>query len=88
MCLSVPGRIVELLPAQELRMGKVDFGGVARKVCLEHVPDAQPGDWVLVHVGFALSRLDEEEAQRVFALLRELGQSDEALAAGEPEPPS
>jgi hydrogenase expression/formation protein HypC len=84
VCLSVPGRLVELLPSEELRMGKVDFGGVARKVCLEHVPEAQPGDWVLVHVGFALSRLDEAEAERVFALLRELGEASEVFAAEEP----
>jgi hydrogenase expression/formation protein HypC len=76
--------VVEILPATDVRMGRVDFGGVARKVCLEHVPEAAPGDWVLVHVGFALSRIDEAEAQRVFALLRELGQADEMAE----EPPS
>jgi hydrogenase expression/formation protein HypC len=85
MCLSVPGRLVEILPSADVRMGKVDFGGVARKVCLEYVPEAQAGDWVLVHVGFALSRLDELEAQRVFALLRELG---EASAAPPEEAPA
>jgi hydrogenase expression/formation protein HypC len=53
-------------------MGKVSFAGVARRVCLEYVPEAQPGDYVLVHVGFALSRIDAAEAERVFALLREL----------------
>jgi hydrogenase expression/formation protein HypC len=55
-------------------MGRVKFGGVSRRICLEHVPDAGVGDWVLVHVGFALSRLDEDEAGRVLALLEELGE--------------
>ncbi|MEO8707228.1 MAG: HypC/HybG/HupF family hydrogenase formation chaperone [Kofleriaceae bacterium] len=58
-------------------MGKVDFGGVARKVCLDHVRDVVPGEYVLVHVGFALGKLDEAEALRVFALLEELGQLEE-----------
>ena len=59
---------------------KVDFGGTARRVCLEHVPDAQPGDYLLVHVGFALSRIDEDEARRVFELLAELDQLGELEA--------
>jgi hydrogenase expression/formation protein HypC len=58
-------------------MGRVDFGGVARTVCLEHVPDVVPGEYVLVHVGFALAKLDEQEARRVFELLAELGQLEE-----------
>jgi hydrogenase expression/formation protein HypC len=74
MCLAVPGRILNtFIDAQDVRMGKVDFGGVCRAVCLEHVPLAEVGDWVLVHVGFALTRLDHEEALRVLDLLRELG---------------
>jgi hydrogenase expression/formation protein HypC len=58
-------------------MGKVDFSGVCKRVCLEHVPDVQVGDYVLVHVGFALSRIDEEEAVRVFEFLERLNQTDE-----------
>ena len=77
MCLGVPGKIVSVDDDDGIRMGKVDFGGVARRVCLEHVADAVPGDYVLVHVGFALSRLDEAEAHKVFELLRELGQLEE-----------
>ncbi|MBI3890466.1 MAG: HypC/HybG/HupF family hydrogenase formation chaperone [Candidatus Wallbacteria bacterium] len=73
MCLGIPGRVIEVGRERDLLMGKVDFGGVARKVCLEHVPDAVPGDYVIVHVGFALSKLDEQEARRVFALLEEMG---------------
>ena len=58
-------------------MGKVDFGGVVRRVCLEHVPEIAVGDYALVHVGFALTRLDEEEARQVFTLLEEMGQLGE-----------
>jgi hydrogenase expression/formation protein HypC len=58
-------------------MGKIDFSGVSKRVCLEHVPDVQPGDYVLVHVGFALSRIDESEARRVFEFLSEMNQLDE-----------
>ncbi len=80
MCLGVPGKIVELVPSDDVRMGRVDFGGVSRRVCLEHVPDAVPGDYVLVHVGFALSRIDEAEARRVFELLEKLRQLEELEA--------
>jgi hydrogenase expression/formation protein HypC len=76
MCLAVPGRLLEVERVDDVLMGKVDFGGAARRVCLEHVPDAQPGDYVLVHVGFALSRIDSEEAQRVFEFLRSIDQVD------------
>ena len=77
MCLGVPGRVVDVSDEDGVRMGRVDFGGVARKVCLEHVPDVVPGEYVLVHVGFALSKLDELEARRVFDLLEELGQLED-----------
>jgi hydrogenase expression/formation protein HypC len=77
MCLSVPGRVVETYREHGVLMGKVDFGGVRKSACLEHVPDTVPGEYVLVHVGFALSKLDEAEAHRVFALLEELGQLSE-----------
>jgi hydrogenase expression/formation protein HypC len=81
MCLGVPGRVVELYREHDVLMAKIDFGGVCKRACLEHVADARPGDYVLVHVGFALSKLDEAEARRVFALLRELGQLDEVREA-------
>jgi hydrogenase expression/formation protein HypC len=77
VCLGVPGRVVDVADEDGVRMGRVDFGGVARKVCLAHVPDVQPGEYVLVHVGFALTRLDEAEARRVFELLAELGQLED-----------
>ena len=76
-CLAIPGRLIERAEENGLRMGKVDFGGTRKTVCLEHVPDARLGDYVLVHVGFALARIDEAEAQRVFEVLRELDQLGE-----------
>jgi hydrogenase expression/formation protein HypC len=64
-------------PEHNVLMGKVDFGGVARSVCLEHVPDVEVGQYVLVHVGFALSKIDEAEARRVFEFLESMDQLDE-----------
>jgi len=79
MCLAVPGKIVTLVEEKNLglRRGKVDFGGIRKEVCLDYTPEACLGDYVLVHVGFALTVVDEEEAQRVFEALRELDQLDE-----------
>ena len=73
MCLAVPGKIVTILVEEHLglRRGKVYFGGIRKEVCLDYTPDAQVGDYVMVHVGFALSIVNEEEAQRVFDALRE-----------------
>lgn len=79
MCLGIPGQLTEVYEEQSLRMGKVRFSGVKRAVCLELVPDVKCGDYVLVHVGFALSRIDEAEALRLNELLSEL-----AAAQGEP----
>jgi hydrogenase expression/formation protein HypC len=73
MCLAIPGRIVEVNEDGLMRMGRVDFGGVAREVCLAYVPEAQVGDYVIVHVGFAISQLDEDEAQETIRLLVECG---------------
>jgi hydrogenase expression/formation protein HypC len=77
MCLAIPGRVLDVAADETMPMGRVDFGGVVKRVCLAHVPEVKPGEYVLVHVGFALSRIDEAEAQRVFALLEELGQLSE-----------
>ena len=77
MCLGIPGKVVETYREHDVLMGKVDFSGVCKRVCLEHVAGVRPGEYVLVHVGFALSRLDEAEAGRVFALLEEMNQLDE-----------
>ena len=89
MCLGIPGRVTTTYREHDVLMGKVEFGGIARKVCLEHVPDVEVDDYVLVHVGFALSRIDEDEANRVFEFLRQMNQLDELapldpLAEAEP----
>jgi hydrogenase expression/formation protein HypC len=73
----VPGKVVETYREHDVLMGKVDFGGVSRRVCLEHVPEVRPDEYVLVHVGFALSRIDEDEARRVFEFLEQMDQLDE-----------
>ena len=77
MCLAIPGKVVETYREHDVRMGKVDFGGIFKRVCLEHVPEADIDDYVLVHVGFALSRIDEAEAKRVFEFLGTMDQLDE-----------
>jgi hydrogenase expression/formation protein HypC len=80
MCLGVPGKILEIEPnSLGMAMGKVSFGGIAKEVCLAYVPEAQVGDYVIVHAGFAISRLDEAEAMEVFDLLNQM----EELAATE-----
>ena len=77
MCLGIPGKVVATYREHELLMGKVDFSGVLRRVCLEHVPDVKVGQYVLVHVGFALQSIDETEARRIFEFLKGMNQLDE-----------
>lgn len=79
MCLAVPGKIVTIVKEENLglRRGNVDFGGIRKEVCLDYTPEARVGDYVLVHVGFALTVVDEQEAQRVFEALRQLDQLEE-----------
>ncbi len=72
MCLGIPGKIVEIYSVDGLRMGRVDFGGVVKEACLEYVPEAQVGDYTVIHVGFAISQLTEEDAQETLALLKEI----------------
>jgi len=69
MCLAVPGRVLECLERDGLRFARVDFGGIRKEICLETAPEAGPGDWVLVHVGFALRVLDEAAAREVYEAL-------------------
>jgi hydrogenase expression/formation protein HypC len=69
VCLAVPGRVVEAFDEEGLRLAVVDFGGVRQRVCLETLPDAAPGDWILVHAGFALQRVDVEAAETMRAWL-------------------
>ena len=84
MCLGVPGKITQIYEAASLRMGKVDFGGVTREACLEYVPDAQVGDYTVVHVGFAISMLSEKEAQETLAMLREITDLEAELGPDTP----
>jgi hydrogenase expression/formation protein HypC len=75
MCLAVPGRILSIETKEgALTMGKVDFGGVVKEICLAYVPDARIGDYAIVHVGFAINLVDEAEAQKTFEYLQELGE--------------
>jgi hydrogenase expression/formation protein HypC len=87
MCLGVPGQIVEITPDPlGMPMGKVSFGGALREVCFAYVPEAQVGEYVLVHVGFALNTIDEEEAQEVLAILQQMGEPSEPPSEAPPAP--
>ncbi|MGO8735120.1 MAG: HypC/HybG/HupF family hydrogenase formation chaperone [Terriglobia bacterium] len=89
MCLAVPGKILETTEENGSRLGRVQFGGITRLVQLDFVPEAGVGDYVIVHVGFALSKVDAEEAQRTYQLLAEIGMFDaDELGADESENPS
>lgn len=86
MCLGVPGRVTEVHSnAVGMTMGRVDFGGIEKEVCLAYLPDVEAGEWVVVHVGFAISRIDEAEAARVFDVLREMNELDE-IHIPQPDP--
>jgi hydrogenase expression/formation protein HypC len=76
MCLAVPGKITEIYQANDLLMGKIDFGGVVREACLAYVPEAKIGDYTIIHVGFALNLIDEKEALETIALLEEISNQD------------
>ena len=81
MCLSIPGRIVKIRQEGSLLMGSVDFGGVTKEICLDYVPEARGGQYVLVHVGFAISLLDEEEAMARLEMFREMAELTDELEA-------
>ncbi len=81
MCLGVPGRVISIREEGGTRMADVDFGGAVKKVCLAYVPDVAVGDYTIVHVGFALTKLDEASALETLALSRETGLLDEELGA-------
>jgi hydrogenase expression/formation protein HypC len=82
MCLGIPGKVTETYEENDVLMGKVDFGGVFKRVCLEHTRDVVPGKYVIVHVGFALQVIDEEEARQVFEFLDGMNELEE-LRVGE-----
>jgi hydrogenase expression/formation protein HypC len=85
MCLAIPGQILEIYEEQGLRMGKLDFGGTIRKCCLQYIPEAAVGDYALVHVGFAISMIDAEEAARTYQLLEEMGEIMAQLEGADPD---
>ena len=83
MCLAVPGKIVEITENEGLKMAKVDFGGIFREACLDYVPEAKVGEYCVIHVGFAISLLSEQEAQETLDLLKQISNFEEELG---PEP--
>jgi hydrogenase expression/formation protein HypC len=83
MCLAIPGRVEEITTDGLIRMGKVNFGGVVKKVCLDYVPEVEVGDYTIVHVGFAISKIDEETAKQTLEDFRAMGVLDEELAGEE-----
>ncbi len=85
MCLGVPGKIKEIYEVETLRMARIDFGGVEREACLEYVPEAEVGNYVIVHVGFAISLVSEEEAHATLEMLQEIIDLEEELGP-EPDP--
>jgi hydrogenase expression/formation protein HypC len=98
MCLGIPGKVVEVYDVNGARMGKVDFDGIVKEICLSFVPEAEVGDYTIVHVGFGITKVDEESAHDTLALMKEMGvleseldataalAAEEAIAAGEEHP--
>ena len=95
MCLGIPGKVVEVYDLDGARMGKVDFDGIVKEICLSFVPEAEVGDYTIVHVGFGITKVDEESAHETLALMKEMGvleseldanaalAAEEAIATGE-----
>lgn len=98
MCLGIPGKVVEVYDIDGARMGKVDFDGIVKEICLSFVPEAEVGDYTIVHVGFGITKVDEASAHETLALMKEMGvleseldataalAAEEAIAAGEEHP--
>jgi hydrogenase expression/formation protein HypC len=80
MCLAIPGKVAQIEVIDGMRSGRILFGGIARQACLDFVPEAKEGDYVLVHVGFAISVVDKDEAERTYALLESMGYLSDELA--------
>ena len=83
MCLAIPGRVEEITSDGVIRMGRVNFGGVVKRVCLDYVPEVEVGDYTIVHVGFAIAKIDEQTAKQTLADFRALGMLEEELASPE-----
>jgi hydrogenase expression/formation protein HypC len=79
MCLGIPGQVKEIYEANGAKMGKVNFGGIVKEVCLEYVPELEVGEYTIVHVGFALTRIDEQSAMETLGMFQEMGVLDEEL---------
>jgi hydrogenase expression/formation protein HypC len=77
MCLGIPGKVLEVRHEEALPMGDIEFGGITKEVCLAYLPDVQVGDYVLVHVGFAISKIDEEEARGIFSYIEQIAELSE-----------
>jgi hydrogenase expression/formation protein HypC len=88
MCLGIPGKLVKVSQQDSLPMGKVEFGGITKDVCLAYVPEAQIGEYVLVHVGFAISRIDEAEAEQIFEYIHQIGELSELDESNAPVAPA
>lgn len=86
MCLGVPGKIIEIYEKDGLKMGKVDFSGITREACLEYVPEAQIDNYTIIHVGFAISLLSEEDAMKTLEMLREITNLGEELGLYDDQP--
>ena len=86
MCLAIPGKVLEAADSGSSRIAKVQFGGITREVYLDFVPEAGVGDYVLVHVGFAVSKVDEAEAKRTYELLEQMGELEDAATSREARP--
>lgn len=84
MCLGIPGKITDIYESGGLSMGKIDFGGVTREVCLAYIPEAQIGDYAIIHVGFAINLMSEQEAQETLKALQELFDLQEELGPDTP----
>jgi len=80
MCLGIPGKIVEVYEKDSLKMAKVDFGGIIKEACLAYTPEAEVGQYALIHVGFAISVMDEEEAQETLKLIQEMSDIESEIS--------
>lgn len=83
MCLAIPGKVTEIYEKDNVRMGKVDFDGITKEVCLEYVPEIEVGEYTIIHVGFALQRLDEKTALEKLELIRQMGVLEEELGVAD-----
>jgi hydrogenase expression/formation protein HypC len=83
MCLAIPGKVEAIAFENDLRVGRVNFGGVVKRVCLDYVPELEVGDYTIVHVGFAISKIDRESAEKTLEVFRQMGTLEEELASEE-----